>query len=108
MTHLLNHSWPGNVRELKNAIERAVTLSKSDQILSDDLPPQVLGRKAGSLEPLSGTPSLAMVEKAYLLSALYETGWNQTEAAARLGISRTTLWRKIKEHQLEPPAKEPQ
>jgi DNA-binding NtrC family response regulator len=107
MTCLVNYAWPGNVRELKNAIERAVILSRSGQILPEDLPHQILGNKAGPVPPLSGTPTLAAIEKTLLLSALYETGWNQTEAASRLGISRTTIWRKIKEYQLEPPAPPP-
>jgi two-component system response regulator HydG len=103
MLCLLNYPWPGNVRELEKAIERAVVLGRSELILPGDLPPRVLGRETFPLAPLKGGLTLADLEKAQILSVLHETGWNQTEASQALGISRTTLWRKMKAYQLAAP-----
>ncbi len=104
MRQLVNYPWPGNVRELKHAIERAATLTHTDVIRLRDLPPQVTRIGALSTTSPETIPTLADAEKAHLISALYSTDWNQTEAAKLLGISRVTLWRKIKEYGLDPPA----
>jgi two-component system, NtrC family, response regulator AtoC len=103
MRQLLNYPWPGNVRELKHAIERAVALTQAEVIHLRDLPPQVTRLAPAPVVPET-VPTLAEAEKAHLVSALYATGWNQTEAAKHLGINRVTLWRKIKEYGLKPPA----
>jgi DNA-binding NtrC family response regulator len=98
---LLNHSWPGNVRELEKAIERAVVLAPSPVIRPEDLPPAL----HGAAEAAPATPrarTLADVEKAHILSTLYEHGWNQARAAEELGISRTTLWRKLRDYGVAP------
>ncbi len=104
MRQLLNYHWPGNVRELKHAIERAVALSQSEVIRLRDLPPHVTRVAPAAPAPPETVPTLAEAEKSHLVSALYGTGWNQTEAAKLLGINRVTLWRKIKEYGLKPPA----
>jgi len=102
MDILLRHPWPGNVRELEKAIERAVVLGHSEFIMPEDLPPNLLGQDDLKPLPPKKRMTLAELEKAHILSALYEHGWNQTKAAEELGISRTTLWRKLKEYQIEP------
>ena len=57
-----------------------------------------------SCQPPPGRRTLADVEKAHILSTLYEVGWNQARAAEALGIGRTTLWRKLREYGIRPPA----
>ena len=98
MQALLEYPWPGNVRELENAVERAKICSRGDVIEESALPAEI--RHRGAAAPL-GRRSFA--EKAANLQAdriresLVHTGWNRTEAAARLGISRVTLWRRMKQ-----------
>ena len=94
---LLKYEWPGNVRELENAIERAVILAKNSYIEVADLPREslTLARSA----PL--VKSLAEVEKNHILNILAKTrGNNYSEAARILGISRVTLYNKIKAYGL--------
>lgn len=99
MERLLHYPWPGNVRELEKAIERAVVLTQSGTVSVQDLPPALRGSPGGETLPVSRKGlSLAEVEKAHILSVLYEHGWNQARAAQELEISRTTLWRKLKEY----------
>jgi two-component system response regulator HydG len=102
MTALMNHAWPGNVRELENAIEHAVVLSRGGTIRPAHLPPEVTGGAAGGRPSLRGVPLHSDAEKDVLAAALRETGWNRTRAAQRLGIDRSTLWRKIREYGLAP------
>jgi two-component system response regulator HydG len=98
---LVRHRWPGNVRELEKAIERAVVLSASELIQAEDLPPSVQGgTEAGGGGPQGRT--LADVEKAHILATLHAHGWNQAHAAEELGISRSTLWRKLREYGIGP------
>jgi two-component system response regulator AtoC len=93
---LLKYEWPGNVRELENAIERAVILAKSSAIEVADLPQENL------LLTHSAPPgeSLRQVEKNHILNILSETGGNHSEAARTLGISRATLYNKIRAYGL--------
>jgi len=94
MEFLLEHDWPGNVRELENSIERAVILAKDDHIAITDL------RQKG-MTPASATGpgrNLKDVEKEHILSIIEETGENYSEAARILGISRMTLYNKVKEY----------
>ena len=91
------YAWPGNVRELENALERAAIMCQEGVIREDDLPPSVL-RGA----PTTGTASaqagrtLADVERDHIQAVLSATNGNRTHAARILGISPTTLWRKLK------------
>jgi transcriptional regulator with GAF, ATPase, and Fis domain len=100
---LLDYSWPGNVRELRNAIERAVVLSKGPLLDAADIwlsplpteesPPAA----ASAYQPLS----LEEVEKQHILRTLQYTEWNKSQAAAILQIERSTLDRKIKAYDLK-------
>ena len=95
---LLAYRWPGNVRELENAIERATNLASGDVITEADLPAAVTVTSEGvAQEPSAGGDE----ERARLLNALERSRWNQSRAAELLGISRTTLWRKLREHRIE-------
>jgi two-component system response regulator HydG len=97
---LMRHHWPGNVRELEHALEHALVLSRGGPIGPDHLPPEI-GRAPGRAG-LTGVPRHSRAEREALVAALRAAGWNRTRAAARLGIDRTTLWRKIREHGIEP------
>jgi two-component system response regulator HydG len=94
---LVGHPWPGNVRELEHALERMVILGEGDTITIDDLPFRIAnGGEAELAAPSRG--SLADTEKAHIREMLERHGWNYSRTADALGISRTTLWRKLKEY----------
>jgi transcriptional regulator with PAS, ATPase and Fis domain len=101
---LLRYAWPGNVRELEKAIERAVILGHSHLIMPEDLPPTLLGRDDFTTLADHKRSTLVQLEKAHILVALSEHRWNQTKVAAELGISRTTLWRKMKRYNIDIPS----
>jgi two-component system response regulator AtoC len=94
MELLLAYDWPGNVRELENAIERAIILSKDGSITTANLPQE-------NLPPMSSGSTgknLKAVEKNHILNVLRQTGENYSEAARILGVSRMTLYNKVKEY----------
>jgi two-component system, NtrC family, response regulator AtoC len=100
MDCLLQYDWPGNVRELKGAIDSGVTLASGSQISRQDLPltiSQNAGLASGISSEKSGQMNLRGQEKRLILRALEESGGNRTEAAKKLGISRRTLHRRLKE-----------
>jgi len=98
-TCLERYTWPGNVRELRNAIERAVLLSRSELILPEHLPTRV--REAGGIgEPAAAAPAndarhLEEIERQAILQALKQHEGNRTETAKALGISRRALIYKL-------------
>lgn len=104
MQMLVNYAWPGNVRELENALERAVALAVGRSIMVHDLPPHI---QSSQYHPFSinGEKRLSLkeVEKNYILDTLDYCNWNYEAACRHLGIGRTTLWRKLKEYNLEQP-----
>ena len=93
----LNYEWPGNVRELENAIERAVILAKNPSIEIADLAQKHLA----PTRPTSPERSLKQVERNLIQNILIETGGNYTEAARTLGISRMTLYNRVKAYGLK-------
>ena len=102
MRLFLDYSWPGNVRELENCIEHAVVLAKGDRIEVADLPSAF--HLAAPSPSVIGTKNTMMENEAKLLKeVLDECGWNKKEAARRLGISRNTLYRKLKKYQINSP-----
>lgn len=109
MHAIMNYDWPGNIRELQNIIERAVALSKNDIINVDELPLPVEEFVALSRNPLQDdkrksfiVTTLAEQEKNAIIEALNKYSGNQTKVAQVLGISTTTLWRKIKKYRIKP------
>lgn len=99
---LLQYDWPGNVRELENAIERAVLLETTDVLQASNLPPQlspIVASRRDHLAPNAVLP-LAEVEQQALVHALEVSANNVTEAARALGVSRATLYRKLKKYGL--------
>jgi two-component system response regulator AtoC len=100
METLLRYDWPGNVRELKGAIDSGVTLATGKQITIRDLPLTIRGASAGLAPREGGSPELVNIhdnETRLIMRALDESGGNRTEAAKKLGISRRTLHRRLKE-----------
>ena len=100
MEALLHYDWPGNIRELKGAIDSGVTLAIGPQVTLPDLPLTISeARFSGStgLDEKAGQMNLHNNEMRLILRALEETRGNRTEAAKKLGISRRTLHRRLKE-----------
>ncbi len=97
MAAIMAYDWPGNVRELENALERAATLSKSEEITAAALPARVTEKRAPALvaDRPTANPSLDVVERAYITWVLQSVGGNKTRAAEVLGIDPSTLYRKL-------------
>jgi transcriptional regulator with PAS, ATPase and Fis domain len=100
MEKLMEYDWPGNVRELRNAIEYAFVLCPGGGIGVKHLPVKIL---LGTKETASTghKPSRKDDKKEALIKALEETGGNQSEAAKRLGVSRVTIWKRMKKYSLD-------
>ena len=99
MKTLLAYHFPGNVRELENAIEHAFVVCGGNTIRVEDLPAHIRGQSLivpGSMPHVRGP--LDSAEAATIREALMRHGGNRTRAAKDLGISRNTLWRKMKKH----------
>jgi two-component system, NtrC family, response regulator HydG len=94
----LAHSWPGNIRELRNRVERAVALGVGEWIMPADLFPEARprpGRDAREV-PLSLADARDAAERRVIDRALRQTAGQIAEAAKLLGISRTTLWERMR------------
>jgi len=91
---LLAYSWPGNIRELENAIEYAFARSSTTIIQLSKLPPNIK-RLRSEFEPVI-SPVTGTTQKNELVRLLEEYHWNKSVVAKKLGIGRTTLWRKMK------------
>ena len=127
---LRSYTWPGNVRELENAVERAVVLSKANEIALSDLPEQIIAATnpgaiplgaashrpgqappaqavipalAGGWNPMPLTTALQEPERQIILAALEANGWNRQETARQLDINRSILYKKIKQYRLDEP-----
>lgn len=94
----VSYAWPGNIRELSNVIEYAMVMGDSAYILFDDLPPELRGERPN--DGPSHTISAGDSERGAILRALATHRGHRGDAAKELGISRATLWRKMRAHQL--------
>jgi DNA-binding NtrC family response regulator/HAMP domain-containing protein len=101
MAALLAYDWPGNVRELENAVEHAVVLAKSAMITVPDLPAAVKEAERALADGKGGIMEESEVR--LLQDVLEACDWNKKAAARRLGISRNTLYRKLKKYRIQPP-----
>lgn len=101
LERLVNYDWPGNIRELINAIEYAFVLCQGDEILENHLPPGITGRSRYPLAKPQKKSGAGSAGKEAILEALKKTSGNKTEAAAILGISRVTLWKRLKEYDIQ-------
>jgi two-component system response regulator HydG len=101
---LLAYAWPGNVRELENSIERAVALTRFEDIVVDDLPEKIRDYHRSHVLVASDDPSelvpLEQVERRYIARVMEAVGGNKTAAARILGIERKRLYRMLARHDL--------
>lgn len=98
---LAAYSWPGNVRELVNVLERAVVLSRGDTIRAEDIPDRLLAPvSVPAASAAAPRQSLEDIERQHIEQVLADSATLE-EAAARLGINPTTLWRKRKRYGIE-------
>jgi len=100
---LLHYDYPGNVRELENVVERAVALAEGDAITERELPSELTQRKmlrapGESLMGYSTDWSLAQLEGEHIKAVLERHKGNVSRAASSLGVSRSTLWRKMRQY----------
>jgi DNA-binding NtrC family response regulator len=108
MKSLLQYDWPGNVRELENCIARAVTLGDQETIDVQDLPPAIRSEQPASSEmtPLDAaslsTTALAEMERMTILRVFEQAHGDKALAGKMLGISRETLYRKLKRYKIAP------
>jgi DNA-binding NtrC family response regulator len=114
---LSSFSWTGNVRQLRNCLERAVLLADNGRITIKELPPEVVYRRdessvsvsynmpkensANSFQNATAPTALHEIEKQQILRALEQTGWHRGKTAELLGISSSTLYRRLREYGLE-------
>jgi transcriptional regulator with PAS, ATPase and Fis domain len=99
MEILLSYGWPGNVRELRNVIERALVFARGEKILPQHLPKDISMGYAQEAHAEGERPaSLDEIERLHILRVLDFTGGNKQNAAKILGISRATLYEKIKSY----------
>jgi DNA-binding NtrC family response regulator len=127
LTALQDYHWPGNVRELQNYVERAVVMAEGDELTTELLPDVVMGREPPKGRQLRGADSESLVfevvqqglsraganeddlynkivnrvERELIAQVMLSVGGIQTKAAAKLGINRNTLHKKLKDHGLE-------
>ncbi len=92
----LSREWPGNVRELENVIEHAFILCRKDIITTEDLPDEFRQRVSCTEPPTDIRTTRDILESQAIRQALEATGYNPTQAAKRLGIHKSTLYRKLK------------
>ena len=92
---MMSYSWPGNIRELRNNIEYAFAVGSGDMLTLGDLTPELRGETPRGESPLPDISTLEDQERQRILAALNKTRGNKGLAAKSLGISRSTLWRKM-------------
>lgn len=114
---LSSFSWTGNVRQLRNCLERAILLADNGRITTKELPPEVVYRtnepsvsvsyntpkenSTNSFQNATAPTALHEVEKQQILRALEQTGWHRGKTAELLGISSSTLYRRLREYDLD-------
>jgi transcriptional regulator with PAS, ATPase and Fis domain len=98
---IVKHSWPGNIRELRNVLERALLLAAGDvELEARHLPSEIRPMKSRD-ESLPDDLSMAAAERRHILRVLETAEGNRFQAAKLLGISRQTLYNRLKEQDLD-------
>jgi transcriptional regulator with PAS, ATPase and Fis domain len=101
MELLMNYRWPGNVRELKGTLEYALVTCHSGPICPNHLPETISRKHTKPPAPKKTGLNLHEIERQELLEALEKTGGNQSQAAKLLGISRVTVWNRMKRFNIQ-------
>ena len=96
MDALMSYRWPGNVRELKGAFEYAFVICQETMLRPYHLPPNIINEKKSSKAINPRSFSREEIKKRELLEALERSGGNQSEAARILGVTRVTIWNRMK------------
>jgi DNA-binding NtrC family response regulator len=108
---LRGYAWPGNVRQLRNCLERAMLLANDGRITRAELPPEIVSPTQSHVASFSAnmssvagqgmtTPPLREVERQQILAALEQTNWHRGKTAEILGISPSTLYRRLRDYNL--------
>jgi PAS domain S-box-containing protein len=103
LSAFIDYNWPGNVRELENAVEHAYIRSKTNRIDYESLPHSITGSNSKDISgnAVEGLPAEGEdLERLQIRALLKKYGGNKTRVAKDLGLSRTTLWRRFKKHNL--------
>ena len=102
---LKTYGWPGNVRELRNVVERAMLLAEGTTLTPGDFPVTSGGsvRLTGQVDLPAGGVDLEQLERSLVVQALERSGWNQTKAAAMLGLNRDQIRYRVEKFKLERP-----
>jgi len=106
MRLMVEYPWPGNIRELRNSVEYAFVLARGKSIDSEHLPEKITNFNPLEAKPLKiagqeGVVKVGLSEKEKLLNALQQADGNQTQAGKILGVSRITVWKRIKKHGIQ-------
>jgi transcriptional regulator of acetoin/glycerol metabolism len=94
---LRGYAWPGNVRELEHAIERAVAMTNTSILFSEDFPSEIGSPSWAEIPP----SSLENMEKIHILKVLQDVNYNKSKASEVLGIDRATLYRKAQRYGID-------
>ncbi len=97
---LKRYSWPGNIRELRNILERMVLVANQTTISKQMLPEKIRAETSASFGGENTTIDLSTQEKRFIIEALEQNSWNQSQAARQLGITRNTLRYRMKKHRI--------
>jgi DNA-binding NtrC family response regulator len=99
---LEKYSWPGNVRQLRNAIDRAKILAEEDELLAENLPPEILrcSREAVTM-PSGSDADLEAISRFHIADTFHRHQGNKSRTARALGISRRTLYRLLEKHEID-------
>jgi two-component system response regulator HydG len=106
MRLMVAYPWPGNIRELRNSVEYAFVLAREKSIGLEHLPEKITNFKSSETRPLkdlqaTGAIKTGLSEREKLIDALKRSDGNQTQAAKLLGVSRITVWKRIKKHGIQ-------
>ena len=94
LDRMVKYKWPGNVRELQNVIERALLITENNKITPDNLPESMRSNKSFQKTSINGQLSIEDYTKAFIVE--YQSQYNEQQLAAKLGITRKSLWEKRK------------